>query len=81
MDRREIGVGVRRNSKELAVAQGHAYGKSARELALPADIFEHSLRVVSEDWRRSGCNQAWIIAGKQAARVAYRGKMNGAEYG
>jgi hypothetical protein len=74
--RRGVAAGVRPNSKERAVAQGSAFGTSARELTLPADLFEQSLRVVSEDWGRTGLKQAWIIAGKQAARLAYRGKIN-----
>jgi hypothetical protein len=81
MDCRGVAAGVRPDSRVHAVAQGSAYGMSARELALPADIFEQSLRVVSEDWRRTGRKHAWVIAGKQAARLAYRGKLNGADDG
>jgi hypothetical protein len=50
-------------------------------MALPVDIFEQSLGVVSEDWRRIGRKQPWIMAGKQAARLVCQGKLNRADDG
>jgi hypothetical protein len=56
-----------------ALACGRVHGKSARELALPPDMFEESLKVMIEVWGRAGCNEIWIRTAEQASRAAYRG--------
>ena len=56
-----------------ALACGRIHGATARELALPPDMFEESLLVMTEVWRGAGCSEAWVQAAEQASRAAYRG--------
>ena len=58
-------------SKEQADEQGAAYGKAARDLAVSVTVFEESLELIIEDWRRGACDLSWIKAGAEAARSAY----------
>jgi hypothetical protein len=62
----------RPRSKEYAIAQGLAHGGVASELFMPPDMFEEVLKITMEEWRVSGCHAAWIAAGEEAARAAYR---------
>jgi hypothetical protein len=62
----------RPRSKEYAIAQGLAHGGVASELFMPPDMFEEVLEITMEEWRVSGCHAAWIAAGEEAARAAYR---------